>query len=82
MRVTKAQAAALVDKLLELEVDDRLLVRAEEDPYMDVPGGVLRVTLRDRWGREVVRIDRQGIVSQPPSPPVDIPPGQTSIPLD
>lgn len=64
MRITKAQAAALAQELCRLEVDDLLVMGVREDPDRASPRGVLRVSLKDHWSREVVYVDRQGVVSR------------------
>jgi hypothetical protein len=80
MRMTKAQAAAITHLILALDVDDLLLVRIREDPSKGVGRGVLEVSLKDHWAREVRRVDRSGHVSYPFEAPATQIPGQMAIP--
>lgn len=58
MKPSKAQLEALVEQLQGVSVNDRLTVAVTGDR-----DGRLVVGVRDEWGHEFVRIDRQGLVT-------------------
>jgi protein involved in polysaccharide export with SLBB domain len=81
MRITKAQARAIVEELQALEVDDLLKVIVKEDPDLNTPRGVLRVLLKDHWSQQVIVVARDGSIERPGAPMATQLPGQASIPL-